>query len=838
VTAGAASALVFVTGPDPDPDPALLGAKAASLMRLACLGFPVPPLRVVTTAAYRDVARTPQVRDALAAAPAADTDEERRRIDEAFLHAPLPYGLEAELRDAAAALAPEGRPLVVRSSATAEDLAGASFAGQYRSFIGVEGTEGLLDAVRLTWASLWHPAPRRYREALALAEDAIEMAVLLMPLVPATAAGVVFTVDPIGQPDHLRVELVHGLGESLVSGKETPEAWSLPRGSIDTLAPNRLVADVGALAIDVEASLGQPQDIEWAWDGEVLHVVQARPISVERRGGGADRLVRDDARRDHSYSTAGIAEMLPGVIPPLVWDTFGALVDEAMVALFSRLGAPPEPLRHGLLTQRSGRAVIDLTTLDQVAGSLPGVAAGLVSALEAGEHRTRRDRVGRLQQLRHDVRAARVRREALLEAEIFELAVPRVLDAHVDPRLLDDDEALAYRARLLDLMARGTHAEVAIAAAAVASFGSLESFLRRYLDDGVAQRAVTDLARRAFPAAARRWLDLAGLARSSPAGAGFLAAESWSEAMSHLEGGWRGAGELRAAMDQELRRAGSRSIPGGGVWEECPERAWQAIVASHRRARRGDELDPQALRDLLVATPRWQRLLMLTGFVADPQGILLGHHIEEAQRLLTRREALKAALLSLGGEVRRLHLDIGRRLVERDQLAIAADVDLLFADELAPTLQGHGPPRAELLRRRRTLDDWANEPARGSDVSDPDVSQDAGWSASSLVGWAASAGTHVGPVRVVHHPDESIDPGDVVVAVTTDSSWVRVFLDAGALIVEQGGPLSHAAIVARELGLPAVVNVPGAVDRFSHGPALVRVDGTTGQISVLEEGGR
>lgn len=837
MTTDAASALVVVTGPHPDPDPAVLGAKAASLVRLADLGFPVPPLRVVTTGAYRAVARCPGVRAALAAQPAATMDEERRRIDDAFQHAPLPDELEEELRHAAAALSPEGQPLVVRSSATAEDLAGASFAGQYRSFIGVDA-EGLLDAVRLTWASLWHPAPRRYREALALAEDAIEMAVLLMPLVPATAAGVVFTVDPTGRPDHLRIELVHGLGEGLVSGRETPRAWSLPRGEIDAAAPDRLVAAVGALALEIEASLGHPQDIEWAWDGEVLHVVQARPISVDRRGGASDRLAREGLRPGHRYTTAGIAEMLPGVIPPLVWDTFGVLVDDALVALFSRLGASLEPSQHTLLTQRRGRAVMDVTALDQVAGALPGTAASLVSALEAGEHRTRRGRVGTLQQVRHDVRAARVRREALQEAEVFELAVPRVLDAHVDPRLLDDEEVLAYRARLIDLMARGTHAEVAIAAAAVASFGSLESFLRRYLDGATAQRAVTDLARRTSPAAARRWIDLAARARSSPAGMGFLSAADSSSAMDLLADGQRGAGELRAELDQELRRAGSRSIPGGGTWAERPDRAWQAIAAVHRRERHDDEFDPHALRDLLAATPRWQRLLMLTGFVADPQGILLGHHIEEAQRLLTRREGLKAALLSLGGEVRRLHLDIGRRLVEREQLPDATDVDLLFADELDPALGGGGPPRAELLRRRRMLDDWANQPAVGEGGEAREGAQDAGPGTATLIGWAASAGSHIGPVRVVHHPDEPIDPGDVVVATSTDPSWVPVFLEAGALVVEEGGPLSHAAIVARELGLPAVINVPGVVARFSHGTAVVRVDGTTGRISVLEEEGR
>jgi rifampicin phosphotransferase len=837
MTTGPATAQDLVAGPDLEPEPALLGAKAANLVQLSALDFPVPPLRVVTTAAYRAVAESTVIRAALADPPAGTPDEEQERIDRAFLAAPLPAGLEFQIRDAAASLSPAGEALVVRSSATAEDLAGASFAGQYDSFVGVEGADDVVTAVRRTWASLWHPAPRRYREALALDEDSIEMAVLLMPLIPSVAAGVVFTVDPNGAPDHLRIELVHGLGEGLVSGKETPEAWSLPRSAIARQGLDPLVVRVRDLALEVETSLGQAQDIEWAWDGDTVHLLQARPISVARRGDDTDRLTRDRTRDDHRYTTAGVAEMLPGAIPPLVWDTTAPLVDDAMVALFSRLGAPADLLVDGLLAQRRGRAVVDATALEQIASALPGVSTHLVSAVESGDHGTDRHRSRRLGELRHDIRAARVRRRALEEAEIFELAVPLVLDAKVDPRLLDDDEALAYRARLVDLMARGTHAEVAIAAAAVASFGSLESFLRRYVDASTAQRGVTDLARRSSPAAARHWIQLAELARSLPAGRSFLAADGWPAAARHLTDGQAGSGELHAQLDRTLRRAGSRSIPGGATWEERPDLAWQAIVAAHRFSHGAAEFDPEALRSLLIATPRWQRLLMLTGFVADPQGILLGHHVEEAQRLLTRREALKAALLALGGEVRRLHLDLGRRLVERGLLETAGDVDLLFAGELGPTLSGGGISRAELLRRRRTLADWATDAASSAetDLGPPETD---GSTPRHLTGWAASAGTHVGPVRVVRRSDEPIDAGDVVVATTTDSSWVPLFLEAGALVVEQGGPLSHAAIVARELGLPAVINVPGVVDRFSRGSAVVRVDGTTGEIDVLEEPAR
>jgi rifampicin phosphotransferase len=586
------------------------------------------------------------------------------------------------------------------------------------------------------------------------------------------------------------------------------------------------------LVLDVEAAMGRPQDIEWAWDGEVLHLLQARPITVTDEADDGFDTVIDGVR----YTTAAVSEMLPGVIPPLLWDTTARVVDHAMLLLFADLGAPVIAARRGLVHRAHGRAAVDLDTVHALSSGLRGIQQDVVDELTGGgaeAHGPRRT-PRLLSRLRHDLRAARVRRTALRDADVFELAVPRVVASRPELALLGDGDLLAYQARLVDFLARGTQAEVAVAAAAAAAFASLEAFLDRYLESSIVKRCVADLGRRPGLGAAESWLEVARSADSNPAGQAFLSADSWEEASTWLDDSLVGSAELGARFRLALREGGSRAIPGGDGWEERPDLAWVAVQSAARRLPPPEGLDIAGLRHILESTPRWQRLLMLTGFIADPQGLLLGHHVDDAQMLLGRREALKRALLTLGGELRRVHLDVGRRLVERGKLERPQDVDLLGMMELTSALAGEAPAPSVLLRRRRRLEQWSRETVPQEFIGSPVPEAPLPPAGDRLSGWPASSGVYEGPARVVLDPAESIDLGDVIVASQTDASWVPLFLRAGALVVERGGPLSHAAVVARELGLPAVVNVSGAVARLGGSHAWLHVDGSSGEIVIAE----
>lgn len=762
-----------------------LGGKAASLDRLVQAGFPVPPTAVVTATAYRGVAAHPDLAGLLSrlrsgvVVPAAE-------VDAAFLAVPVDAALERALVDTARQVG-GGDPVAVRSSATVEDMAGASFAGQYRSSLDIAADE-VLHAVRLTWASLWHPAPVAYRQAWGISSDDVAMPAAIMRMVRARSAGVVFTVDPGGAGDRARVEAVPELGEALVSGARTPDVWLIPRDGAAADVPAQ-VREAADLALDVERTVGggTPQDVEWAWDGERTWVVQARPITTgpTRTDDGSDT-----APDDAELTTAGIGETLPGFLPPLFWEVGAFLVEESLRTVLGRQWGLPGDRSgpHELVRRVHGRAALDLDLLEAAARAVPGgseaeierqyFGAATADAAEASPAPWWRT-------ARYAVRGAAARRRAVAESAVVLAATDAVLAAVPDLAPVTDAALLAYRLRLVDLGARGMTVELAVASAAVAAYSELERTLAGHL--GVA----------AAPSAAQRVTAGAGTRRDRSA-------------------------------------ATSRSVFAGPTWAESGGAALPPQVP------RGEDREAarHTLEQELTGQRKWRRVRILTGQVVDVRLHVLRRLIGDAADGLARREDVKAAVLAVGGEVRRVHLELGRRLTAAGVLEAPDDVDLLRNAELAPALGGAPPPPAELARRRRWMRQHRQDPPlpvrftgtpRGERVETP--------RGDRLAGWAASPGRHTGRARVLTEPSpELLAPGDVLVAAATDAGWSPVFLRAGAIVVERGGPLSHAAIVARELGLPAVLNLPGATAVLDG--RRVTVDGDSGVVVVLPEEGR
>lgn len=782
VPAAATRTAVVRLSPGSPAPPAQLGGKGASLDRLVQGGFPVPPTAVVSADAYRAVAAAPclagllaRLRDG-AVVPAAE-------VDAAFRDVPVPDALAAEIVAAARTVA-GGRHLAVRSSATVEDMAGASFAGQYRSSLDVD-PDSVLGAVRLTWASLWHAAPCAYRRAWGIPDEGVAMPAVLMRMVPARTAGVAFTVDPGGAADRVRVEAVPELGEALVSGARTPDVHLLLRaGSPDEAVPVE-VREAAALALRIEAAEGgRPQDVEWAWDGDRTWVVQARPITTgpTRSDDGCDTPV-DDAE----LTTAGIGETLPGLLPPLVWDVDSFLVEEALREVLGRLwGLPADRIGpHELVRRVHGRAALDLDLLRAAARAVPGGSEAELQrqyfdAALPGADQGRSAHWWRT--AGPALRAGAARRRAATEAAVVLAAADAAL---ADPPALDeqpDAALLAYRRRLVDLGARATTVELAVAAAAVGTYRELEATLAGHLGE--------------------------------------------QEAAAAAQRVTAGAGTRRGRSP-----AACRSVFAGPAWAEIGV----AAPAPRHQGHTDRDAAREELEERLRSRPRWRRVRVLTGQVVDVRMHVLRRLVTDATEGLARREDVKSAVLALGGEVRRVHLEIGRRLTDAGVLARPADVDLLRDAELRPALAGRPPAPAELARRRRWLDQRAQDPPLPLRFTGlPSTRPAEAPRGDRLTGWAASAGRHTARARVLTEPrPELLAPGEVLVAAATDAGWSPVLLRAGAIVVERGGPLSHAAIVARELGLPAVLNLPGATAALDG--RLVTVDGDTGTVVLHPE---
>jgi phosphohistidine swiveling domain-containing protein len=776
-------------------DPGLLGGKAASLDRLVAWGLPVPPSGAVTTEAYRRFAGQPEIVSLL------DRIRGGEAVTAAEVDAVFGRGRFAD-DDAAAILTAArtvagGRPLAIRSSATVEDLDRSSFAGQYHSVLGVDAAdpEAVLDAVRLVFASLWHPAPRAYRSGFGIDDDSAAMAVVLMAMVPAERAGVAFTVDPTGADDSARVEFVEGLGESLVSGQTTPAAVVLPRVGTPVGVPVE-VGEALALALEIERRAGRPQDVEWAWDGERTWIVQARPITVVEAvdGDGFDDPVDVIAQLD--LTTAGIGEMLPGVLPPLVWGVSSLLVEEAFRRLLDDLAVLPPDLvgARAVVRRVEGRAAMDFGRIQAMAGALPGSAGEELEAEYFGSRRSGRPAagtgspsLGRLRSAAHDLRVVRSRHRYATDAELLHRAVTEIVDDPMELESLDDRGLVAYELRLLDLAARGTAAELGVSADATATFRRLQLMLARHVGAVDAGRLADRV--------------VVGVGVTVPLGPGSSAA-----------------------------------VFSGPTWEELgrpvPERA--------------DPMSPEdveglfaervtEVRGALRERPSWHD----DSVMARLRMRAIRRLAREAAARLRGREQAKAALLALGGEVRRVHLEAGRRLLARGALGDPAEVDLLSPAELFGRLRGrtdHDVSPDVIAHRRRWQLRYGQEgplPPRFTGV--PTRSPLEHRTGQRHEGWAASPGRFRGRAVVVTSPDDDLPPDAVLVAEATDPSWSPLFLRAGALVLDRGGPLSHAAILARELGLPAVLNVADATGLLAGHD--VTVDGDAGVVVVHDPDG-
>lgn len=431
------------------------------------------------------------------------------------------------------------------------------------------------------------------------------------------------------------------------------------------------------------------------------------------------------------------------------------------------------------------------------------------------------------------------------------VAAAEIAEHLPDLATLDSAELVALRGRLVDLAGRAMTAEATVAAAAATAVDRLRSLLRHHLDEGEAARWTATVTARPGGAVAgwpveslRAVLESANPeVRDALAGAG-----SWDDAAVVVEPIAGGPATLEA-LRHALRTAGSAAVLAGPTWEERPAALWPALrtLLTDGDAPRRDPSLPTPLDDLIAglkANPSWRQTRILTGQLVDVRAQVLRRTAEDASDLLERRERTKAGVLAIGGALRRVHLELGRRLVATGRLETVQDVELLGLDELlaavaaidggtsgAPscrprprTAGDHVPTLAELARRRRWLDTGAQQQQPGPTGRAEHV---------ELRGLGASPGRVRGRARVLHTSDTgSLQRGEVLIARTTDASWAPLFMVAAGVVVEEGGPLSHAAIVARELGIPAVLAVPGVVASLDGRPVAVTVDGDLGTVAI------
>jgi len=872
----------------------IAGGKAANLGELLQAGVPVPGGFVLTTHAYQTVLHHESIKsrlEVLAKTNPSNRDAlstQAAEIRQAILAVSIPdeiaiAAVQAYEKDLG------GVPVAVRSSATAEDLPDASFAGQQDTYLGILGKAALLDAIRRCWASLFNERAVAYRADRGIDPRQVALAVVVQQLVDVKTAGVLFTANPVtGRRKEAVIDAALGLGEAVVSGATNPDhlVVRVETGEIverrigdkrlaieavegggtrhvqrESASVEACISDEEARALAkmgerVEKHFGSPQDIEWAIDknGKVL-IVQSRPITTLYpipKGPWSDK---SPLRVYFSFNVA------QGVFQPFFpmgmqfWKAFSGFTAQQLGLLDG------DPLQGAPLWAISGdRLFLDITDVfrNRLGRKLFSFAAERMEArtgqvLKALTADERFDEVptSNLKIARHVLRGL-VRTKApvtLFKAWANPEAVPQRIMSKVDAALAlakvtPGSSPRAYVDAVEKMLREGAGNFITTAIPSIASGALAMRVMRNVFGEELAEDDVHTLLR-SLPNNPTTEMDLELWHVSRRIGADdesrqVLQKESPSVlAKRFAEGVLPGVlqRELRAFLDQWGARGVAEIDIGVPRWRDEPSHILGSLanylaledgamapdVAFARGAEEADKMANQLMKRALDR-----------GFVKGRVGAFA---VNRVRRLVGIRELPKFGMVRLVAHARALLLEAGRGLFVEGKLDAADDVFFLDIAELRQVLDGKDLKELVLERRRRRQVELGRKHVPRvilSDGTEPEVSLSRASGEDGLIGTPASAGVIKGKARVVLDPiGAKIEPGEILVAPSTDPGWTPLFLTAAGLVMEMGGSMSHGAVVAREYGIPAVVGVPNATTTIKTGQVIV-VHGGAGRVTVDE----
>ncbi|HEU4494359.1 MAG TPA: PEP/pyruvate-binding domain-containing protein [Rubrobacteraceae bacterium] len=853
-------------------DVARAGGKGANLGELSRAGLPVPPGFVITTAAYDAFVETGGLREEIiglasrAKDPAAfETTAER--IHTLFARTGIPDDVASGIQAAYATLGGDGEiPVAVRSSATAEDLPGASFAGQQETYLNVRGAAALLEAVKDCWTSLWTARAMSYRENQGIDPASVSLAVVVQRMVEAEAAGILFTADPVsGRRDRTVISAAWGLGEAVVGGRVTPDTLVVDKtseriisrettdkevmtvyvegGTEEKPVPEArrmrpVLDDKGAVELArygarIEKLYGAPQDIEWALASGEFFILQARPITAlpEVRP-PTDWTVPDPKG---FYSRGSIVELLPDPLTPL----FASLAPEPVGQTIKRIGY--ELLDADIFTEME----ISLATINgyayyymrltpratwQILRMVPGALRQMI-VRQAGE---------RLWRERFRPRYARAVQE-------WEAKPPGDLSA---TELLTGVKELLYRG------AQYYTSVQMIMPSAYTSEALFAAFYDRLIrDEGDPPSQTFLLGFDSVPIRAEKELyDLATWCRARPALAAALMDTPSVEVLETErppadvdEALWR---EWRSRFWEHLDRYG-RMVYDLDFAKPVPADDPAPTLDTLKYYLRGEGKDPSE-RQRAAAARREEVTTATMARLDAPRRRAFRSLLRWTQRYVPLREDALADVGLAWPLMRRMLFELGRRLAAAGAIERPDDVFWLEGDELRAAAEALDAGRTELESLSGAVGERKSE-WRAQRLATPPPLLPKGvrflgvdwqrWmparseepAGGVIEGVGASSGRITARARVLRGPEDfgEMRPGEVLVAGITTPAWTPLFALASAVVTDVGGPLSHGSIVAREYGIPAVLGTGVATRRIRSGHT-VRVDGDAGTVTLLD----
>lgn len=753
----------------------------------------------------------------------------------------------AALEDAALAAAIErigGFPVAVRSSGLLEDLADASFAGQYETFLGVASLGDLRAKIEACRASARNDRVRAYLAKVKKDPDAARVSVLVQRMVDAKIAGVAFTLHPItGREEHAYVELCEGLGEKLVSGHVSPTRLEveITTGAkvSEELGPEKATLseeerrELARVLLDVQAHQHAPQDVEWAVDRSgVLYVLQSRPITKVAFRSDVDELTNAD------FKDGGISAR---VCTPLMYSLYRNAVEASFQRYFEGLRLIPKGKKLSWISMYYGRGYWNASAVKSALAKVPGWSEEKFDR-DLGIQKTYGAKGPTVVPTNVRTVAAAVPVALALESSYEgHLEVVKGFKRTFPPeygrwrrqisKLAETDDATFFadmREVYTQLHADTEQAYFTTIYNNSNAQSDFKAFLEK-MDAAIGRPTVTTdllggLADVHHMDVQRAMVGLYGVAKEHG-----LASDAFARALEHFleEHGEHGDAELDITVPRwreapERVRAYVESMLASGVAPKHPDATEKEQRARYQRER-------EAIAARLAQKTLWKLRF----------GSGLEKHLARVRTYLSAREQMRQFSTQTYAVVRAYTVEAGKRLAKAGKLEAPEDVFMLDVDELVPLSQGSFAPEEAQKRvrvRRKLYDGYRdfvppNELGRGV-VARDEASYVEG---SALVGLGCSAGVVEGVVRVIASLDEvdQLRKGDILVTKFTDPGWTPALGLVSAVVTEVGGLLSHAAVIGREYGIPAVLNLPGATKKLRTGQR-VRVDGATGRVEILE----
>ena len=735
-------------------------------------------------------------------------------------------------------------PYAVRSSGAAEDGAEHSHAGQYDTLLNVPA-DGVAEAAGKVWASGYSERVATYSE-LKTGGEAKPPAIVVQQMIDARVSGVAFSADPVnGLRGHVVVSAIEGLGDALVSGEEDGQSWvldgeTMPTAPDDPILSVDEVRQVAALARRAEERFGTPQDIEWAFDGQGLHILQARPITTPLK----DSPAKDEALT--IFDNSNIVESYPGMVSPLTY-SFAVHVYSRVYRAFVRLLGVREAeiaangaVFDNMLGRRHGRVYYNLVNWYRALALLPGFALNrsyMETMMGVSEPMPTEvvENIGpppatgfakvreyaRLVRVGVGLIAAAIRLPRTRKA--FYARLNTALNSGLDLKTTSPTElAREYRRIESELLDRWD-APLVNDFLCMIAFGASRNLMQRWLgEDGLTLHNDVMIGQGDIVSAepAQRILKMGALARE--------AGLDLSNGLDAIRSDPALSAEINSYLEKFSDRCTEElkleSIP----LADDPTPLIAAIAASANRT----------VTHTAPPEPDWDAL-----FKGKPVRKRVARWLIGWTKARVRdRENLRFERTRVFGYARQVFLALGREFTARGALDEARDVFFLTKDEVLGAVEGFAlsPDLKSVAAMRKSEDDASAtrpDPEERIEVRGPAALASGGGvqradiqTGSERTGTGCSAGQVTAKARVIRDPrTESLEPGDILVARHTDPGWIAVFSNASAIVVERGSLLSHSAIVARELGIPCVVGLKHATQWIEDGEEI-SVDGGTGKV--------